>query len=104
MSQIVVNLLCRSEVMPIGQNLLDRGSLPSPALTARRLGRSPLSSLGLVVISSAPRRRRPGGSVLIVMIRMGCMPMTFMDEIGVIAMLHCLDARSQVRGGAGGSR
>jgi hypothetical protein len=29
----------------------------------------------------------PAGSVLIVMIRVGCMPVTFMDEIGVIAML-----------------
>ena len=38
MSQVVVNLLCRSKVMPIGQNFFDRGALASPTLTARRLG------------------------------------------------------------------
>ncbi len=32
----------------------------------------------------------PRGSVFIVMISMGSVPMTLMDEIGVIAMLHCL--------------
>ena len=27
--------------------------------------------------------------MLIVMIGMGCMSMSFMDEVGVVAMLHC---------------
>jgi len=38
MSQVVVNLLCGSKVMPIGQNFIDRGALASPTLTTRRLG------------------------------------------------------------------
>ena len=27
--------------------------------------------------------------MLIVVIGMGCMPMSFMDEVGVVAVLHC---------------
>ena len=38
------------------------------------------------------------------MISMGSMPMTFMDEIGVIAMLYCLMSAARVHGDAGGSR
>src|SRR5829696_6726437 len=79
MSKIVVDLLSCSEVMAIGQYLLDSGPLPGLALSTRRLGRH----LG------APRRLRPVCSVLIVVIGMGSVPMSFMDEVGVVAVLHC---------------
>jgi hypothetical protein len=50
MPQIVVNLLSGPEVMTVGQNLLDGGSLSGLALSPRRLGLR-IRFGGLVVIS-----------------------------------------------------
>ena len=104
MSQIVMNLLGGPEVMSIRQDLLDGGPLPGLALSTRRLGRRIRFHDRPGRHLDAPRRLRPGGSVLIVVIGMGCMPMSFVDEVGVVAVLHVLDARILARGDAGGSR
>jgi len=88
MAQIVVNLLGGSEVMSIRQDLLDRRPLPGFALSTRRLACRIRFGDGSGCHLDAPRRLRPGGSVLIVVIGMDCMPMSFMDEVGVIAMLY----------------
>ena len=87
MSQVVVNLLRCAEVVLIGKDLRDCGALSSPALCTRRLG-TPCVRNRPSRHLSAPRRRRRGGSVLIVVISMGGMSMTFMDEVGVVTMLY----------------
>src|SRR5829696_7979010 len=89
MSKIVVDLLSCSEVMAIGQYLLNSGPLPSLALSTRRLDRRRCCGDRLGRHLGAPRRLRPGCSVLIVVIGMGSVPMSFMDEVGVVAVLHC---------------
>ena len=89
MAQIVVNLLGGPEVMSIRQDLLDGGPLPGLALRTRRLGRRIRFRDRPSCHLDAPRRPRPGGSVLIVVIGMRCMPMSFMDEVSVVAVLHC---------------
>src|SRR5215211_5602180 len=88
MPQIVVNLLGGPEVMSIRQNFLDGGPLSGLALSPRRLGRRILVHARPGRHLDAPRRLRPGGSVLIVMISVGCMPMSLVDEVGVVAVLQ----------------
>jgi hypothetical protein len=44
---------------------------------------------GLVVISALLGRVGPGVSMLIVMISVGRMPMSFVNEVGVVPVLHC---------------
>src|SRR5215216_2290019 len=88
MPQVVVNLLGGPEVMSIRQNFLDRGPLSGLALRPRRLGRRGLVRARPGRHLDAPRLRRPGGSVLIVMISVGCMPMSLVDEVRVVAVLQ----------------
>jgi hypothetical protein len=89
LSQILVNLLGRPEVVTIGKDFLDRSTLPRPALRTTRGHLRLFCRHGISRHLDAPRRIRRRCSVLIVVISMGSMPMTFVDEIGVVAMLHC---------------
>src|SRR5512133_3472863 len=83
-----MNLLCGPEIMPIGQDLCHCSPLPGLTLSTRRFGRLHFRNRPGRHLS-APRRRRPGGSVLIVMISMDGMPMSFVDEVSMVTVLHC---------------